>query len=368
MELIKANKVKLLTPLQIVAGIVERKHTMQILSNVLLEKKGSELSFFSTDLDIQVSTTVRDVEGENDGSVTVNIKKLIDILRALRDELDVDISISEGKMLIKSGKSKFTLQTLPAENFSKISEIKEEIIPITLTQRVFKNLLAKTQFAMAVQDVRYYLNGLFLITNQNKLHAVATDSHRLAYQCTSTEEEMLKQQIIIPRKTVLELNKLLRDNDDLLTIEISKTQARFLFNDIVLITKLIDGKFPDYNRVIPQNLPIKICIPRLELIQATQRASILTNDKLRGVKLCLLHNKIRLDAVNTEQEEAQEEIDIEYDGQELEIGFNVTYLSEVLNIIESENIIWEFKDSNSSTLISLPDNLDFKYVVMPMRV
>ena len=221
---------------------------------------------------------------------------------------------------------------------------------------------------MAQQDIRYYLNGLLLVVTGNEVRVVATDGHRLAYASEQIEEAQSRTEVILPRKTILELSRLLSDNDDVLDIRLSPNQAQFRFGDIELVSKLIDGKFPDYERVIPQSHNKVITLPRTMLLQSLHRAAILTNEKFRGVRLVLAPGSMKIISNNADQEEAQEEIEISYDAEALDIGFNVTYLLDVLNNVSIENVEIRLADANSSALITLPGNERFKYVVMPMRI
>lgn len=370
MKLIQTNKEALLTPLQTITGIVEKRHTLPILSNVLLERKNKEILCIATDLEIQITTTTKDntASKEQIGSVTVAAKKLQDILRALPDKTKITLESEENRLLVKAGKSRFNLQTLPAEDFPKLPESKEILDKITIQQGELKNLLLLVQYAMAQQDIRYYLNGLLLVTEENHLKAVATDGHRLGFAMIPLKATQEKNEFILPRKAVLELTKQLQDNEELVTIEILKNQIRFTFSNVVLISKLVDGKFPDYNRVIPTGHQKQIEVDRVLFLQTLQRASILSNEKFRGVRLILTDGNLRIFCSNNEQEEAEEELEVNYKGDGLDIGFNIAYLLDVLNNLTSETVLCSFGDANSSALITVPNNDNFKYVVMPMRI
>ncbi len=369
MKLIQADKDILLKPLQTVTGIVERRHTLPILSNVLIERKNDEISFIATDLEIQITTSTRDSNTVTEGhSVTVAAKKLQDILRALPDKTEVTLETKENRLQGKAGKSRFSLQTLPVEDFPKFPENTESQAKITVKQKELKHLLFLVQYAMAQQDIRYYLNGLLFLIEENHLKAVATDGHRLAFALLALETPQEKREVILPRKVVLELAKQLNDSDEPITVEILQNQIRFTFSNVILISKVVDGKFPDYNRVIPVDHQKQIDINRLLLLQTLQRASILSNEKFRGVRLILTTGNLRIVCNNAEQEEAEEELEVQYDGEALDIGFNVTYLLDVLNNLTSETVRCSFGDANSSALITIPENEDFKYVVMPMRI
>ncbi|MFT3848503.1 MAG: DNA polymerase III subunit beta [Propionivibrio sp.] len=370
MVLIKTQRDSLLAPLQSVSGIVEKKHTLPILSNVLLEKHGDRLTLLATDIEIQITTSTPVASNEGDGAVTVGARKLQDILRSLPDSAEVSLNLEEKRLQVKAGKSRFNLQTLPAEDFPRMALAEGDIQAIAVTQKQFRRLLAQTQFAMAAQDVRYYLNGLLLLVEGNELRAVATDGHRLAYASMQLEGDatLPRQELILPRKTVLELSRLLSDSDEPLQIELTSNQIRFQFGNINLVSKLIDGKFPDYERVIPATLKNDVTLNRATLLQSMVRAAILTNEKFRGVRLVLTPGSLKIMAANAEQEEAQEEIEVDYAGDAIDVGFNVGYLLDVLNNSSAESVAWGFNDANSSSLLSIPGNDRFKYVVMPMRI
>jgi DNA polymerase-3 subunit beta len=370
MLLIKTNRDTLLAPLQSVSGIVEKRHTLPILSNVLLEKKDDKLTLLATDIEIQITTSTVADSGSGDGAVTVGARKLQDILRSLPDTAEVSLNLEDKRLQLKAGKSRFSLQTLPAEDFPRMALAEGESKSFTVTQKQFRQLLGQTQFSMAAQDVRYYLNGLLLLVDGNELRAVATDGHRLAYASMALDGEVSesRQELILPRKTVLELSRLLADSDEPLLIELAANQIRFKFGQISLVSKLIDGKFPDYERVIPATLKNVVTLNRATLLQSMVRAAILTNEKFRGVRLVLTPGSMKIMAANAEQEEAQEEIEVDYSGDSIDVGFNVGYLLDVLNNSSVEAVEWGFNDANSSALLTIPGNDRFKYVVMPMRI
>ncbi len=364
----KTDKQTVLKPLQVVIGIVERKQTLPILSNVLMEKEAGKIRFTATDLEIQITTTVEtNDEDHTPASITVGGKKLQEILRILPEQSEISIEISENKAQIKANKSKFSLQTLPSQDFPKLSNQLMDPKKIILSQSRLKALLQSVQYAMAQQDVRYYLNGVLLIIERNKLKAVATDGHRLAYNVVEIEGSFEKHDIILPRKAIIELCKLLNDNDDSIEIEFSTQQVKAEFSGITLITKVIDGKFPDYERVIPK-YSNHLLMNRIQVQQALQRAAILSNEKFRGVRFVLTEKKLTIISSNSEQEEAQEEIETDYHGEAIDIGFNVNYLLDGLNNISGEVATFSFGDPNSSILITTGDTSDFRYVVMPMRI
>ena len=370
MILVKTQRDSLLAPLQSVSGIVEKRHTLPILSNVLLERKGDTLTFLATDIEIQITTSVQVASDDGGSAITVGARKLQDILRSLPESAEVTLHLEDKRLLVKAGKSRFSLQTLPSEDFPRMAISDSETKKISVTQKQFRYLLAQTQFSMAAQDVRYYLNGLLLLAEGSELRAVATDGHRLAYASMSLGENVSlpRQELILPRKTVLELNRLLSDSDEPLQIEMTSNQMRFQFGSITLVSKLIDGKFPDYERVIPATLKNVLVLNRTVLLQSMVRAAILTNEKFRGVRMILSPGSLKIMAANAEHEEAQEEIELEYTGDAIDVGFNVGYLLDVLNNATSEMIEWGFNDANSSALLTIPGNDRFKYVVMPMRI
>ena len=366
MNLIKTTRENLLKPLQAVSGIIERRHTLPILSNVLLSRKKGVLAFVATDIEIEVSADMPS-EGE-DKAVTVGARKLLDILRALPDQAEVVLSLAEKRMQVKAGKSRFNLQTLPPEDFPRMpaGEVSSNF---SIAQKTLKHLVGLVLYSMAQQDIRYYLNGLLLVIDEEGLKVVATDGHRLAYASSAQPgAASSKQEVILPRKTVLELARVLEDGDAPVDVAIGAGQACFSFNGIVIQSKLVDGKFPDYTRVIPKNHPKKITLKRTVLQAALQRASILTSDKFKGVRWILAEGSLKISCSNNEQEEAQEELDVDYKGEVLDIGFNVQYLLDVLNNLEVEEIDCALGDANSSALITKPGQEDFKYVVMPMRI
>ena len=369
MKLIQTRRDDLLRPLQAVSGIVEKRHTLPILSNVLFERSGDALLFLATDLEIQVSTSFSAPQkGTDSSSVTVSARKLQDILRALPEDAEVALETQNNRILAKSGKSRFTLQTLPAEDFPKIAPSGSAAVKVKVTQKSLRSLLLLVQYAMAQQDIRYYLNGMLLVIDAKTMKAVATDGHRLAYATMKLEQKAEPLDLILPRKAIQEIVKLLGDTDDEVSFELAANQARFRIGNVELITKVVDGKFPDYGRVIPTNYTKQFTIERAKLQQSLQRVAILSNEKFRGVRWTLTEDQLRIACTNTEQEEAFEEIDISYKGEPLDIGFNVTYLLEVLNNVSSEKVTCSFGDANSSVLMTIAEDPEFRYVVMPMRI
>lgn len=365
---IKINREVLLKPLNNVTGIVERRHTLPILSNLLLEIKSGQMKLTATDLEMQISLTLQEaVEGEL--NTTISAKKLLDICRSLPESASIDMTHQDNRVLVKAGKSRFNLQTLPAEDYPVMTKATGQNIQFTLSQTEFKRLLKQVEFAMAQQDIRYYLNGLLLEVNGNQLNVVGTDGHRLSYTASTIDGNYEKTEIILPRKTVLELVKLLDEQSETpIVVDILNGQINFNFGDIQLISKVIDGKFPDYNRVIPVGHQNSFEVNRLGILNALQRASILSNEKYRSIRMVITNNLLKLISTNTEQEEAEEELEIAYSKDPLDIGFNVTYLIDVLNNLNDENVTFAFADANSSCLITAASDSEYKYVVMPMRI
>jgi len=368
MQLVKASRDALLKPLATVSGIVERRHTLPILANILLRKEGSRVSFVSTDIEVQITTHADFGVGDASESTTVAARKLLDILRALPDTGDVSLSLANKKLSVQSGKSRFALQTLAAEEFPTVAQPASWNASLTMTQKSFKHLMNMVHFAMAQQDIRYYLNGMLLVLDGNNVRCVATDGHRLAYCAVAIDADAPKQEVIVPRKTVLELLRLLDDSEEPIEISVAANQIRFRFGDVELISKLVEGKFPDYQRVIPNGYTKHFPIAREALQRSLQRAAILTTDKFKGVRMQMADHVLKISASNAEQEEAQEELEIDFGFEPLDIGFNVSYLLDVLGNLKAETVQWSVGDANSSALITLPDNSDFKYVVMPMRI
>ena len=368
MQLKQISRDALLRPLQAVSGIVERRQTLPILANVLLEQKDGRLFVTATDLEMQI-TASSELAGKQDQSVTVGARKLQDLLRALPEESTLNVDTAAGKMTLRAGRSRFNLQTLPAADYPRIGVSQEQIQTITLPQRDFRGLLKLAEFAMAQQDIRYYLNGMLLVIDKGSLQAVATDGHRLSYASISVPvSSYARQEVILPRKTVLELGKLLEESESAVTIDVLANQVRFRFSNVELVSKVVDGKFPDYNRVIPSGHPKQIELQRGELLQALQRAAILSNEKFRGVRLVLGTDQLKIICTNSEQEEAEEELEVAYKGEPLDIGFNITYLLDVLHNLAAERVLLALGDANSSALVTMPERSDYKYVVMPMRI
>ena len=369
MIVLKAAQEKLLSVLQSVAGIVERRHTLPILANVLIRKTGSSVQLTTSDLEIQIRTTAEFESDEGDFTTTLGARKLIDILRTMPSDQTVSLESGAGKLLLKGGKSRFTLQSMPAEDFPLVQESPSFGPVFSVPQKTLKDLLSQVAFAMAVHDIRYYLNGILFVAEGKQLSLVATDGHRLAFSSATLDIEVPKQEVILPRKTVLELQRLLSDKaEGQIAMQFANNQAKFTFDGMEFVTKLVEGKFPDYNRVIPKNHKNQIILGRTALLASLQRTAILTSDKFKGVKLNIDPGTLRVASNNAEQEEASDELDIDYGGDSIEIGFNVTYLIDVLMNMPQDMVSLELSDSGSSALFTIPDNAHFKYVVMPMRI
>ena len=368
MIVLKATQDRVLSVLQSVSGIVERRHTLPVLANVLIRKTGSNLQLTTSDLEIQIRTQA-DLGGDaGQFSTTVGARKLIDILRSMPADQTVSLESSQNKLVLKGGKSRFTLQTLPAEDFPLVQESPNFGPVFSVPQKTLKSLLQQVSFSMAVHDIRYYLNGILFVAEGKQLSLVATDGHRLAYASATLDVEVPRQEVILPRKTVLEMLRLLSDKEGAIDMQFANNQAKFVFDGMGFVTKLVEGKFPDYNRVIPKNHKNTVTLGRAPLLACLQRTAILTSEKFKGVRLNLEPGLLRVASNNAEQEEAVDELEIDYSGDAIEIGFNVTYLIDVLTNMDQDMVRMDLADSNSSVLITIPEQSSFKYVVMPMRI
>ena len=369
MIVLKAPQEKVLAALQSVAGIVERRHTLPILANVLIRKNAQQLELTSSDLEIQIRTQSELGGDAGQFTTTVGARKLIDILRSMPSDQVVSLESQQNKLILKGGKSRFTLQTLPAEDFPLVQESTQFGPAFSVPQKTLKALLAQVSFAMAVHDIRYYLNGILFVAEGKQLSLVATDGHRLAFSSADLDVDVQqRQEVILPRKTVLELQRLLSDQEGAIEMQFAGNQAKFRFDGMEFVTKLVEGKFPDYNRVIPKNHKNIVVLGRLPLLASLQRTAILTSEKFKGVRLNLDPGTLRVATNNAEQEEAVDELDVDYNGDSIEIGFNVTYLIDVLTNMSQDMVKMELADSNNSALLTIPDDMNFKYVVMPMRI
>ncbi|HEY9094566.1 MAG TPA: DNA polymerase III subunit beta [Hydrogenophaga sp.] len=368
MIVFKSTQDKVLAALQSVAGIVERRHTLPILANVMLNKTGPSVQLTTSDLEIQIRTT-SELDGDNGNfATTLGARKLIDILRTMPSDQTVSLENTGGKLILKGGKSRFTLQSMPAEDFPLVQESPSFGPVFAVPQKTLKSLLSQVSFAMAVHDIRYYLNGILFVAEGKNLSLVATDGHRLAFASAELDVEVPKQEVILPRKTVMELQRLLSDKEGAIEMQFATNQAKFSFDGMEFVTKLVEGKFPDYNRVIPKNHKNIVTLGRAPLLASLQRTAIMTSEKFKGVRLNVEPGTLRVASSNAEQEEAVDELDIDYGGDAIEIGFNVTYLIDALQNMSQEMVRIELSDGNSSALVTNPDDNAFKYVVMPMRI
>jgi len=358
----------LLKPLQLVAGVVERRQTLPVLSNVLIALNGDQLSLTGTDLEVEIIGRVHLEQAGESGEITVPARKLVDICRSLPDGAKIEFLQEDTRIIVKSGRSRFTLSTLPASDFPNVEDSPGNL-RFSCAQQEIKRLIERTAFAMAQQDVRYYLNGMLWEVRQDQLRVVATDGHRMA-MCTRAiaVETADVTQAILPRKGVLELSRLLEDSTAQVEVIMSGNHIRVTSVEYTFTSKLVDGKFPEYERVLPRGGNKTIIGSRLELKQAFGRTAILSNEKYRGVRLLLSDGLLTIVANNPEQEEAEEQVVVDYVGDSLEVGFNVSYLQDVTNVIQNENIKITLSDANSSALLEEPENSDSLYVVMPMRL
>lgn len=357
----------LLSPIQAVTGVVERRQTMPILANLLLSVGETGLAVTATDMEVELAATAN-VDIKEKGEVTVPARKILDICRALPEGAKVTVALDKGKLTLRSGHSRFSLATLPAADFPVVEDIKAQR-SFCVAQAKLRDLLTRTAFSMAQQDVRYYLNGLLMEISEQQLRAVATDGHRLALcDLKASFGGSGTQQVIVPRKSVVELQRLLSDREDEIYVELGANHIKISLPEIRLISKLIDGRFPEYERVVPKGGDKILVANRAELHEALNRAAILSNEKYRGVRLQLTPKTLKILAHNPEQEEAEDEIEIQYQGADLEIGFNVTYLLEALSALDHEQVQITLTDANNSCLITAPQNEVCRYVVMPMRL
>lgn len=358
----------LLKPLQLVAGVVERRQTLPVLSNVLLVVDGDTLSLTGTDLEVELVGRIALEEGAEAGEITVPARKLMDICKSLPDDSTLTFKLDENKAVIKAGRSRFTLATLPAADFPNVED-GPGALSFAIGQNKLRRLIERTSFAMAQQDVRYYLNGMLLEINNGQLRSVATDGHRMAMSTVDAGIDYQERyQLIVPRKGILELARLLGEADDLVNITLGSHHIRATSGDFTFTSKLVDGKFPDYERVLPRGGDKVVLADRQTLRNAFARTAILSNEKYRGIRLMLSEGQLKIQANNPEQEEAEEEIAVDYAGAALEIGFNVSYLLDVMNVLGSEHVKMILLDANSSALVQESENDDSLYVVMPMRL
>ncbi|MFC4729142.1 DNA polymerase III subunit beta [Coralloluteibacterium thermophilus] len=357
----------LLKPLAQVVNVVERRQTLPVLANLLVSVKDGRLSMTGTDLEVEM-TARADVADAQPGETTIPARKLFEIVRALPDGSQVTLTLNNERVTVQAGRSRFTLATLPFNEFPAIEDL-ELVERLQLPEAGLKELIERTAFAMAQQDVRYYLNGLLLDLREDSLRCVATDGHRLALCETALENGVqTRKQIILPRKGVLELQRLLEGGDRTIELELGRNHLRVRRADVTFTSKLIDGRFPDYEAVIPIGADKELRIDRELLRASLQRAAILSNEKYRGVKLELSPGQLRIVAHNPEQEEAQEEVEAQTQVDNLAVGFNVTYLLDALSSLKSEEVTINLRDANSSALVRAADSDACRHVVMPLRL
>jgi len=360
----------LIRPLNLVAGVVERRQTLPILSNVLMSLEGNRLSLTGTDLEVELVGRIEVVNAGPDGDITVPARKLVDICKSLPDGVDINFSVEDGRVTVKAGRSRFTLSTLPAAEFPTV-EAGEGEVDLELSQSLVRQMIERTGFAMAQQDVRYYLNGMYLEIKAGRLRFVATDGHRLAL-CTAPGELAAEDKsVIVPRKGILELARLL-DGDGSVTLIVGSNHIRAVTDQFTFTSKLVDGKFPEYERVLPKAPDKAVSGDRSELKQAFTRTAILSNEKYRGVRLSLSEGALEITANNPEQEQAEESVPVDYAGDVLEVGFNVSYLLDVMGVLSGKTVRMSLSDSASSALIeegeAVSGEAEALYVVMPMRL
>lgn len=358
---------KLLLPITQVVGVVERRQTLPVLANFLVSARGGQLSVTGTDMEVELITRV-DADVQAEGEVTVPARKLVDIVRMLPDGVNITAVLEGDKLTVSSGRGRYTLSTLPATEFPATDQV-ETLESVKIQEDILKNLLDKTAFAMANQDVRYYLNGLLFDFHDNDLSTVATDGHRLAICDLHNDLGVAEErQLIVPRKGVIELSRMLSDSKDPVELALGKNHVRLVKGTTVFTSKLIDGRFPEYRAVIPKGTDRHIKINREAFTRALQRAAILSNEKYRGVRLEASNSSVKIIAHNPQHEEAIEELEADLNFDQMAIGFNVTYLLDALTAIDAETVLMELRDANSSCLISGEDGGHDRHVVMPLKL
>jgi len=364
---LQVGRNELLSALSAVIGVVERRQTLPVLSNFLLELKDNELIVTGTDLEIELEARAQ-VQNLAPGRATVPARKLFDICRGLPEGAEISLDITGEKAQLKSGRSRYSLSCLKADEFPALGRVVDGK-SLQIGRAQLRGLIERTQFAMAQQDVRYYLNGMLLEVSAQRVRVVATDGHRLALSEAALETGVAEHlQVIVPRKAILELQRLLDATEELVTVKISATQVEVDLDVVRLTTKLIDGRFPDYERVVPESGDKKLQAEREVVRRALARTAILSNEKFRGVRLSIDGSKLSLQTHNPEHEEAEEDLEVNYEGSAIEIGFNVNYLLDALAALSGEQFVMELKNADSSGLIHGLDDLSSKYVVMPMRL
>ena len=377
MLILKATRDDCLAAVQAVLGTVERRHTLPILAHLLLRKSGDQMEWTSSDLELQLRTQSRLGGDAGEMATTVGARKLADILRALPTEQTVTLSSVQNKLTVQAGRSRFTLQTLPAADFPLVQEAADYGPIFQLDTAVLRTLLEQVEFAMAAHDIRYYLNGVLMVVESGLLTLVASDGNRLASAEAAVELDLPRQAVILPRKTVQELLRLLREHagntqdptsSARIDVRLASAQVHFKLGAIDFVSRLVEGKFPNHHSVIPQGHPVTLSLNRAALLTSLQRVAILTSERFRGVRLTLSSGQLRMTANNAEHEEAVEELEIDYSGARLEMGFNVAYLTDVLQDTRIDTVQLALRDAQSSVLITCPERPGFKYVVSPMRI
>ena len=371
MTMLKTTQRALLEPLERIVGIVERRQTLPILAHVMLRQIGTTLELTTSDLDLQLRTTLA-LGPQGEGfAATVSARKFTDILRALPPDQAVTLTTSARTLTLQAGRSRYVLQTLPVEDFPLVQEAPDFGTAHSVSQAVLKGLIDQVAFAMATHDIRYFLNGMLMLAEGRQLTVVATDGNRLALASTGLNDELALQQVILPRKTVHELQRLLRADagtDTPVQMRFAAAQVKFSFDGIEFVSKLIEGRFPDYKRVIPRDHARRVTMDRVALLEGLRRASILTSERFRGVRMEVAAGVVRVAATNAEREESHEELEADCSGEALAIGFNVSYLIDVLDHTSADTVVLEMQDAGSGALFSFPGRDDFKYVVSPMRL
>jgi len=358
----------ILTPLQIISGVVERKQTMPVLSNILVIAEPEKVTLTGTNMEVELVCQLENVSVSESGAITIPARKLADICRSLPSEANIELALEGDKIHLRSGKSHFSLSTLPADQFPNIEDGQHDIA-VSFSQKDFKTMLDSTAFAMAQQDVRYYLNGMLLELGNQYVRTVATDGHRLAMTTLDTDLSVdQEKQVIVPRKGVIEFGRLLSDVDDEVVLSIGENHIYSQINNYKFTSKLIDGKFPDYNRVIPKGGDKILVADREALKGMFARASILSHENIRGVQLHLSNNQLQVFANNPEHEQAEDCLDVIYEGDDLQIGFNVSYLIDAMNVITDDSVKITLSNASSSALIESTEKQDSVYVIMPMRL
>ncbi len=366
--LLKIKRDTLLKPLIVTTGFVEKKQTMPILSNIYIKKQDNNLTVIANDMEIQASvTSTGEMEGD-DFIITLPGKMLQDVLKTFADDALISFTLKDNKMQLKSGNSKFTLQSQPAEHYPLLQVRGDCIGQFNLSQKELKSLIGQIQYAMAINDTRVFLNGMYLEIKDNQLRLVATDAHRLGFVSHQLSDIVADASVILPRKTVLELHKLLDDTDNPVTVKLYPSQVVFEASNKQIISKIIDGKYPSYDRVIPINNDKLALIKRDELLRAVQRVSVI-GDKIKTLTVDISHNRLQITYVNEHQEESSDEIEIQYgyEAADLKLNFNLTYVLDLLNNCNSELLQWAFFDSARSALVTIPNEINFKAVIMPLR-